>query len=85
MSNLRKCAVCRKSIDHRRPQTKTCCNSCRTSLWRLSNAGPVSIKVVLTKLQFNKLKVEADDLGVMINQLMLDRSTRPTTNIGATL
>lgn len=82
MSNLRKCAVCSKSIDHRRPQTKTCSNSCRTSLWRLSNAGPVSIKVVLSKLQFNHLKTEADDLGVLINRLILDRTFQQLATVG---
>jgi hypothetical protein len=77
VSNTKKCAACSKSIgNHRRPQTKTCGNSCRTRLWRLSNAGPVSLKVVLTKLQFIQLKTEANDLDMMINDLVVAKATQ---------
>ena len=76
MLKIKKCAVCSKSIDHRRPQTKTCSNSCRTRLWRLSNAGPISLKVVLSKLQYIQLKTEANDLDMMINALVVAKATQ---------
>lgn len=85
MSKVKSCIVCSKSITNRRGDAKTCSNSCRTALWRLSNAGPVSIKVVLSKLEFNALKQDADDLGVLVNRLVLDRAITPFTNVGATL
>ena len=82
MSKVKSCIVCSKSIINRRCDTKTCSNSCRTALWRLSNAGPVSIKVVFSKLEFTQLKVDADNRGVLVNQLIRDRAIQ-STNVGA--
>ena len=85
MSKVKSCTVCGKSIANRRCDAKTCSNSCRTALWRLSTAGPVSLKVVLSKLQYIQLKTEANDLDMMINALVVAKSTKPFTSIGATL
>lgn len=82
MSKVKSCIVCSKSITNRRSDTKTCSSSCRTALWRLSNAGPVSIKVVLSKLEFTQFKVDADNRGVLVNQLIRDRAIQ-STNVGA--
>jgi hypothetical protein len=48
----------------------------------LSRAKPVSLKLVLTKLQYTQLKEDADDLGVLVNRLVLDRAIQPN-NVGA--
>lgn len=85
MSKVKSCTVCGKSIANRRCDAKTCSNSCRTSLWRLSNAGPVSIKVLVSKLQYNHLKSDADDIGVLINQLIIARSIMPFNKIGGSV
>jgi len=85
MSKVKSCIVCSKSITNRRCDAKTCSNSCRTALWRLSSAGPVPVKVVLSQLQYNQLKADADDIGVLINQLIIARSTKPFNSIGGSL
>ena len=82
MSKVKSCIVCSKSITNRRCDAKTCSNSCRTALWRLSNAGPVSIKAVFSKLEFTQLKLDADNRGVLVNQLIHDRAIQ-STNVGA--
>lgn len=82
MSKEKQCIVCSKSIINRRCDTKTCSNSCRTRLWRLSNAGPVSLKVVLSRIEFNQLKSDADTANLLVNQLVIARAMqRPTDSI----
>jgi len=76
------CIICNASLINKRVHAKTCSCRCRTALSRLSRAKPVSIKVVISTLQFNKLKSDADDLGLLVNQLMLDRAITPFTNAG---
>lgn len=65
------CTVCTKLLVNRRPQTKTCSGCCRTKLHRMLHARPISLKVLLSKVQFDTLKHEADDLGLLINELVI--------------
>lgn len=76
------CIICNASLINRRAHAKTCSCRCRTALSRLSRAKPVSLKLVLTKLQYTQLKEDADDLGVLVNRLVLDRAIQPN-NVGA--
>lgn len=82
MSAEKTCAVCTKSLVNRRSHTKTCSGCCRTKLHRMSRARPISLKLTMSKLQFDSLKSQADSLGLLINQLVISRAFQPITNIG---
>jgi hypothetical protein len=83
MPNMKTCLVCNASLINKRPHALTCSGYCRTKLSRLNRAKPISVKLVLSRIQFNLLKEEADNLGLLINELVISRATRPLTNIGA--
>ncbi len=82
MPNLHSCTVCSKSLINRRAHCKTCSSYCRLKLHRINKVKPISVKLVLSKIQFDFIKSQADSMGVMINQLMLDRVIKPFSNIG---
>ncbi len=83
MLKIKLCVFCSKPIvTRRRSDAKTCSNSCRTRLCSFSKANAVSIKLTISKLEFRKLKLEADGLGILVNQLMISRSLN---NSGAVL
>lgn len=73
MPNLHGCTVCSKSLINRRAHCKTCSSYCRLKLHRMNKVKPISVKLVLSKIQFDSIKSQADSMGVMINQLMLAR------------
>ena len=79
------CIICNASLINRRSHAKTCSCRCRTALSRLSRAKPVSIKVVISTLQYNQLKADADDIGVLINQLIIARSIKPFNSAGGSV
>ena len=85
MSNMNTCAVCNASLINKRPHAITCSGYCRTKLSRTRRAKPVSLKLVLSRIEFNQIKSEADSLGVLVNQLALDRVTKSFTNIGVSV
>ena len=78
------CIICNASLINRRSHAKTCSCRCRTALSRLSRAKPVSLKLVFSKIQFDSLKLQADSLGILVNELAIDRVTKPFTNVGVT-
>jgi len=76
------CLACTKLLVNRRPQTRTCSGCCRTKLHRMLHARPISVKLVLSKTQFDALKHKADDLGLLINQLIIAKAMQsPTPSI----
>lgn len=83
MPNSNKCMVCNKSLVNKRPHAITCSGYCRTKLSRMSRAKPISLKLVLSKFQFESLKAQADHDGVLLNQLVLRRALQPLATIGA--
>ena len=85
MPNMKTCVVCNTSLINRRAHCKTCSAFCRLKLHRMNKAKPISVKLVLSKIQFDSIKSQADSMGVMINQLMLDRAITPFNNIGVTV
>jgi hypothetical protein len=85
MLNEKTCLCCTQSLAHRRPQTKTCSGKCRSALSRKSRAKPISLKIVLSKIQYESLKHQAGAKGCLINQLVIARAMAPITNAGATL
>ena len=85
MTIFNSCIICNASLINRRSHAKTCSCRCRTALSRLSRAKPVSIKVVISTLQYNQLKADADDIGVLINQLIIARSIKPLNSIGGSV
>lgn len=74
MHNENCCMVCAASLNNRRPQTKTCSGKCRTALSRLSRAKPISLKLVLSKMQYESLRHQAEDQGCLINHLVIARA-----------
>lgn len=85
MPNMKTCVVCNTSLIKRRAHCKTCSAFCRLKLHRLNKVKPISVKLVLSKIQFDLIKSQADSMGVMINQLMLDCVNKSFTNVGVTI
>ena len=85
MTIFNSCIMCNASLINKRSHAKTCSCRCRTALSRLSRAKPVSIKVVISTLQYNQLKADADDIGVLINQLIVSRSIKPFNSVGGSV
>lgn len=79
------CIICNASLINRRSHAKTCSCRCRTALSRLSRAKPISIKIAISTLQYNKLKADADGLGMLVNHLVIDRAIKPFNNIGGSV
>jgi hypothetical protein len=79
------CIICNSSLINKRSHAKTCSSRCRTALSRLSRTKPVSLKLVFSKIQFESLKLQADSLGVLVNQLAIERITKPFINVGVTV
>jgi predicted nucleic acid-binding Zn ribbon protein len=82
MPNESSCIVCTKLLVNRRPQTRTCSGKCRTALYRMSRTKPVSLRLRLPKVQFDLLQHQADELGMMLNQLVIAKVMKPITSVG---
>lgn len=85
MINEHSCIVCEQTLENRRPQTRTCSGACRTKLHRMKQTRPISLKLVLSKVQFDSLKHQADNLGVMLNHLVISRAIQPLATAGGQL
>lgn len=74
MSNENHCGHCGASLTNKRKDALYCCAAHRAAQWRVLQARPTSIRILLTRGDFLTLKNSADSLGVMINELIVARS-----------
>ena len=74
MVNKKQCTTCGANLVNRRSHARFCSAACRCRSWREAQLNPVSIKIILPRLEFIQLKNEADSLGVLINQLIVSRA-----------
>lgn len=70
----KQCLHCKKKLVNKRSHSKHCSSSCRSRTWRILQAPPISVKVRLTRPEFNLLKAEADSLDLLINQLITNKA-----------
>lgn len=76
VTDVNRCLHCSKSLSNRRPHSKHCSSSCRSKSYRSRQKelnAYVSVKLVFTKSDFNKLKSEADLSGILINALLTNK------------
>ncbi len=74
MPNNHSCSNCGKSLANKKSHARSCSAACRAKTWRQLQAKPVSIKINLTKFQFEALKHEATMADLLINQLIVSRA-----------
>lgn len=75
MPNIHNCKQCGISLANKYGNARNCSHSCRSKSWRQLQATPISVKLKLTKPQFDNLKSQADSLNLLINQLIINRAT----------
>jgi len=74
MSNTHYCSNCGKSLANKNKHARSCSAACRAKTWRAVQAKPVSVKINLTKFQFETLKRQATIEDLLINQLIVSRA-----------
>lgn len=74
------CQYCNQRLINKRADTKHCSSSCRSKSWRAVQDKATSVKVVLSSTQLKHIKAQADQLGLLINQLIVLRATNTDAN-----
>lgn len=80
MPNNHSCSNCGKSLANKKSHARSCSAACRAKTWREVQAKPVSVKINLTKFQFETLKRQATIEDLLINQLIVSRALAPATS-----
>lgn len=80
MPNPNNCSNCGKSLANKKSHARSCSGACRAKTWRQLQSKPVSVKINLTKFQFETLKRQATIEDLLINQLIVSRALNSTTN-----
>lgn len=70
----KQCSVCGTNLTKRRSHARFCSTACRCKSWREARVKPISVKILLPRFEFFKLQSEADELGILINQLIISRA-----------
>lgn len=76
MLNEKKCQYCQVKLVNRRSHIKHCSSSCRSKAWRDKQQKLTSVKILLTNTQLEILRDEATALGILINELIINRATQ---------
>lgn len=74
MSNTHICKQCGKSLAGKYGNARHCSHSCRSKTWRAMQAPSISVKLKLTKPQFDTLKSQADSTNLLINQFIISKA-----------
>ena len=82
MSNEKLCQHCNTKLTHKRRDARYCSPAHRAAQWRIEQQRPVSIKLIVPKTEYMKIKAEADMSGLMVNAFML---SKVIINQGATV
>lgn len=73
MSNEKLCQHCNTKLTHKRRDARYCSPAHRAAQWRVEQQRPVSIKLIVPKTEYMKIKAEADMSGLMVNAFMLSK------------
>ena len=74
MSNTHNCKQCGQSLTGKYGNARHCSHSCRSKTWRATQTPSTSVKLKLTKPQFDILKSQADSLNLLINQFIISKA-----------
>lgn len=74
MPNIHNCKQCGTSLANKYGNARHCSHACRSKTWRQLQVPSFSVKLKLTKLQFEILKAQADSLNLFINQLIINKA-----------
>ena len=73
MTNEKSCMYCNTKLTHKRRDARYCNPAHRAAQWRIKQQRPVSIKLIVPKTEYMKIKAEADMSGLMVNAFMLSK------------
>ena len=82
MSNEKLCQHCNTKLTHKRRDARYCSPAHRAAQWRIEQQRPVSIKLIVPKSDYLKIKDAADMSGLLLNAFML---SKVTSTSGATV
>jgi hypothetical protein len=76
------CLSCGTKLINLRSHAKTCSSKCRVKLWRSKQEKLVPLKLEFNVAHFEAIKLEATQLGVTAQSLVMSRSlaTPPSCN-----
>lgn len=74
MPNIHNCKQCGTSLANKYGNARHCSHACRSKTWRQLQVPSISVKLKLTKPQFEILKAQADSLNLFINQLIINKA-----------
>lgn len=74
MPNIYNCKQCGTSLANKYGSARHCSHACRSKTWRQLQVPSISVKLKLTKPQFEILKAQADSLNLFINQLIINKA-----------
>lgn len=72
MTNTRTCCICKKSLQHRRSDSRTCSSSCRSKLFRSNRNQTTLVKFRVPHIIFTELTVKAFSANQTINEYLSD-------------
>ena len=75
MPNIHNCKQCGISLANKYGNARHCSHACRSKTWRQLQTRTISVKLKLTISQFDILKRQAENLNLLINQLIINRAT----------
>lgn len=74
--NEKQCTTCGTKLVNRRSHARFCSAACRCRAWREAQLTPVSVKIVFARTQLESLRDEATALGILINELIINKATQ---------
>ena len=74
MPNTHNCKQCGTSLANKYGNAHHCSHACRSKTWRQLQVPSISVKLKLTKPQFEILKAQADSLNLLINQFIISKA-----------
>lgn len=75
MSNEKLCHHCNTKLTRKRKDARFCCAAHRAAQWRIEQNRQISIKVLLPKSEYLKIKADADMSGLLVNAYLLSKVT----------
>lgn len=70
------CRTCNKELINRRSHIQTCSSSCRGKLWRAAKAPMISVKLMFTTIDYDRIAAIADVQGLTIDNYLHTQATQ---------
>lgn len=74
MPNEKLCQHCNATLTRKRKDAKFCCPAHRAAKWRIEQDRAVSIKLHVPKADYIRIKADADVLGLLLNQFIINKA-----------